>query len=138
LIKIHPEKICTVPYQDKDDPEISFSVTFKFPYSEDTPINSGEEPIAYILRIIQKSIVSTEGIIDSITNREIEMNDNTRKHIYDIIKTMPDYIYKIAAAYMGPKGKNWLTGVMALLTTDGHPENAPPASLPATESVSLS
>jgi hypothetical protein len=138
LIKIHPEKICTVPYQDKDDPEISFSVTFKFPYGEDAPINSEEEPIAFILRIIQKSIIATEGGIDSVTNREIEMNDSTRKHIYDIIKTMPEYIYKIAAAYMGPKGKNWLTGVMALLTTDGHPENAPPASLPATENASSS
>jgi hypothetical protein len=138
VIKIHPEKICTVPYQDKDDPEISFSVTFKFPYSEDTPIEEDENPIKFILRIIQKSIVSTEGVIDSVTNREIEMNDSTRKHIYDIIKTMPEYIYKIAAAYMGPKGKNWLTGVMALLTTDGHPENAPPASLPATENASSS
>jgi hypothetical protein len=140
MVTLHPEKICVIPYVDKDDPTISFSMTFKFPYTQDMPIDekNEEHPIAYILRIAQKSIIKTEGIIDSTTNCEIVLTDNNRKLLYDMIKTMPEYVYKISAAYMGPKGKNWLTGVMELLTTDGHPTNVLPASQPVSDTVSLS
>lgn len=138
MITLHPQKICTLPYTDKDDPTISFSMTFKFPYTEDKPLKEKEEehPIAYVLRIAKESIIKTEGIIDETTGKEIELNDDTRKLLYDLIKTFPDYVYMIAAAFMGPKGKNWLTGVMALLTTVGHPENVNPASQTVMENVS--
>lgn len=137
-IKLHSEKICKVPYVDRDDPSISFSMTFKFPYTEDKPIDekNEEHPIAYTLRIAKESIISTEGIIDEVTGKEIEINENNKKLLYDMIKTMPEYVYAIAAAFMGPKGKNWLTGVMALLTTDGHPTNVDHASPTVPEVVS--
>jgi hypothetical protein len=130
MIKLHPQKICVIPYKDKDDPTIEFSITFKFPYTEDKPINEkdNEHPIAYVLRIAKESIIATSGIIDETTQQEIVINDDNKKLIYDLIKTLPDYVYMIAAAFMGPKGKNWLTGVMALSTTDGHPESVDHAS----------
>lgn len=127
-VKLHPEKIVTIPYQDKDDKDFNFSITFKFPYTEDDPLKDGEEPINYVLRLAEKGIIKTEGIIDEITGKEMELTENSKKAIYDLIRTLPEYVMCIAAAFLGPKGKNLLTGATLSLTTDGHPVNVDRAS----------
>ena len=76
MIKINAKKTYRIAYQDKDDKDISFAVTFKFPYSDDVPVKEGEQTIEYILRICRDAIIKTEGIIDDETGEEIIINDN--------------------------------------------------------------
>jgi hypothetical protein len=135
VITLSAKKEYIIPYQDEKDKDFNFSMSFKFPYSEDTPMNKGEDAIDYIVRIAKNSIIKTEGIIDSDTGKEIELNDNTRKVLHDLIKTIPEYVLKIAIAYIGPKGKNLLTGVTPSLTMGGQQTNVDHASIPIVNEV---
>lgn len=136
MVKIRPSRTYKLPYQDKDDPELNFSVTFHFVPSEEISLDK----IRRILKakdeeedsgnavdvIIRQSITEIEGFINEETMEPIilrpdgkTIDENIQKIVFDVIKSFQSYYFEVLCAYIGPKGKNLLTGRMPVSTGSG-------------------
>jgi hypothetical protein len=138
---LNPKKEYTIPYQDSKDKDFSFNISFKFPYVDDLQIKDNDDidSFAFLIKNLKNWITKTEGIIDKDTGKEIELTEQNKMAISDMLRTLPEYIIEIAAAFMGPKGKNLLTGAMQSLTTDGQSKSVEDASqIPVVEKMDVS
>lgn len=133
MIKMNPTKTYEIPYEDG---EISFSITWKFPFVTDQVLkdlrkSDKSEKIDNMDIMLMNGIVGIKGFVDDTTNKEIILNDETRPAIYDVVRSIPKYFLEVLTMSMGPTGKNLLAGVIQQSTQNG----VTPAALSATESA---
>lgn len=134
MIKIKPSRTYKIPGKLGDE---VFYITYKFKYKEDVSQKeiedirkaiSGEEDFKNTERVqeglvdvlIRKSIIEQEGFVDEDTLLPLDVSiEDNQKLIYEIVNR--DIEHRIAAlvAFIGPTGKNSLTGVTQQSSGDG-------------------
>lgn len=96
------------------DPEISVTMTFLS--IEDATRSSNEETGQQIFqRLLRKSITDFTGVVDQITGKKPELNEDVQRTIFQWIVTDDKEMFnQIQEAYSGITEKKYLSGVEQL------------------------
>lgn len=132
MIKLNVPRRYSITHEDGDN---SFTIVWKFPYTTSDyfeELRSGFEnksKAAFSDQILMDSIESCSGVIDESTGEGIDIsNKECKAALFDYIKSIPEYYVSVLSAYIGPKSKNLLAGLMPSLTGSGIPVNVDSAS----------
>ena len=128
--KLADSQLAEIPVNASDDEkQVAFQAATKA---------ANEEQRSLMDFSIRKAIVACEGFVDEETNEPVvvqnidgSFNEQVQKVIFDVIQTYNDYYIDVMTAYLGPKGKNFKSGLMALLNGAGVQETAKDVSTTA-------
>lgn len=131
MITLTPNKLHVIPYVDPNDPEFSFSVSWKFPLSTSKEMDElkarldlSGSPSEQMDKILAECIQAQTGFIDEEGKPLDTSNSVHRAAIYDFIKPFAAYRLLVLTAYVGPRAKNLSTSATQPSTGSGDQKDA--------------